>query len=631
MKIALAQLNPLIGDLAGNARKILLAAEKAAQQGADLVVTSELSLIGYPPKDLLLRPELIQANLQCLQWLAERSPTSLLVGFVEPNPQERGRHLRNSVALLYGGRVHAVRHKSLLPTYDVFDESRYFEPALRVDPIEFAGHRLGLSICEDLWNEPLPSGRLLYHRDPICDLVSAGASVILNCSASPFVVGKHRFRCKLFGRQARRFGVPILYCNQVGGQDELVFDGASCVFDAQGRLAAQARCFAEDLLLVDIAPPAVEVVSAGVSLFGDRKDAGKMQHPHDRQEACPTETDAISQDLGDMYDALVLGTRDYVTKCGFKEAVVGLSGGIDSALVATIAADALGPKNVWGVAMPSRYSSEHSVEDARKIAENLGIRFEIVPIADIHAAYEKSLAEVFLGQAPGLAEENVQSRARGAILMAISNKFGSLLLTTGNKSEIAVGYCTLYGDMCGGLAVISDVPKTVVYGLADCVNQRATAAGRTPPIPPGSMTKAPSAELKPDQTDQDSLPPYVLLDAVIERYVELERSTEEIIAELVQGQPFMSQSRPAVEEDAPPDTLPHRSALQMVDAAILTAVGGQGTSQLFTEEMIRGVIRKIDLSEYKRRQAAPGLKVTSRAFGFGRRMPIACCHRVQVP
>jgi NAD+ synthetase len=438
-----------------------------------------------------------------------------------------------------------------LPTYDVFDESRYFEPgptSERNQLVEIGDLPMGLSICEDLWNDERLIARRLYHQNPIEDLSVAGAQIMINASASPFVVGKHDFRLSLFGAQAKRFGRPLVYVNQVGGNDELVFDGNSCVFDASGNVIAQAKDFEEDLICVD-----VDDSSHGLKT---RVTGSIAKH---------------SVGVESIYGALVLGLRDYVRKCGFYSVVLGLSGGIDSALTAAIAVAALGKDKVTGVAMPSRFSSDHSVNDARALAQNLGIEFHIIPIKDVHDQYEKTLAGVFAGRAPDVTEENLQARVRGAILMAISNKFNHLLLTTGNKSEIAVGYCTLYGDMCGGLAVISDVPKTTVWEMSRWINQHENREI----IPKNSIEKVPSAELRPNQTDQDSLPPYDLLDGIINAYVEDEKSAGEIIA---------------MGFDAP------------------TAMR---------------VIKLIDRSEYKRRQMAPGIKVTSRAFGFGRRMPIA--------
>jgi len=541
VKVALAQANPTIGDIEGNTAGILRRIEQATAAGAELVIFPEQAVIGYPAKDLLLRREVIDANVAALQRIAAHTTQiAVLVGYAEPNEQPFGRPVFNTAALLSEGRVAARWRKWLLPTYDVFDEARYFEPAGPQAVFEHRGRRLGVTICEDMLSEPM-FGRPLYSGDPVGELADAGADLLINVSASPYWLDKQRWRGGVMAEHAQRHRLPIVYVNQVGGNDELLFDGASCVVDAEGRVAAQARAFEEDLLLVDL-----------------------DSLPAARREAIP-------EGPAGVHNALVMGLRDYLRKCGFRSAVIGLSGGIDSAVVAALAAEALGPEQVHGVAMPSRYSSEHSVADARALAENLGIGFSIVEIEPMHAAFEQALAACLSKGPPGVTEENIQARVRGVILMAFSNKLGSLLLTTGNKSEVAVGYCTLYGDMAGGLAVISDVPKTMVYEVARHINQR---AGRAL-IPQSTLTKPPSAELKPDQTDQDSLPEYDVLDAILERYEERLQSSDEIIA------------------------------------------AG------FDPAAVKDVIRKIQTSEYKRQQAAPGLKVTSRAFGFGRRMPIA--------
>ncbi len=555
MKLALIQTNPTIGDVPGNAARVLAGLKQAAAAGAQLAVFPEQTLIGYPAKDLLLRREVIDANLQALESVAAAAQdVTALVGFAERNPHARGRPLFNAAALVHQGRVLARWRKRLLPTYDVFDELRYFEPggpatspdaadgAVPVNAVvEFAGVRLGVTICEDMWSREEMLGQPRYDCDPVRDLVTGGAQAVVNISASPYFLGKHALRLELLAGHARAHGVPLVFVNQVGGNDELLFDGASCAVAADGRVIAQARAFEEDALLIDLAAP-----------------------DGTRREALPTGP-------AEVHDALVMGLRDYVRKCGFHTVVVGLSGGIDSALVAALAAAALGPESVHGVAMPSRFSSDHSLADARTLAANLGIAFSVIPIEPMHAAFEQSLTPHFAGRAVDITEENIQARVRGALLMALSNKLGSLLLTTGNKSELAVGYCTLYGDMCGGLAVISDVPKTLVYDVARHINAR---AGREL-IPPSSLTKPPSAELKPDQTDQDTLPPYDILDAILERY-----------------------------------------EVQLQTADEIVAAG-------FDRRTVADVLRKIQTSEYKRQQAAPGLKVTSRAFGFGRRMPIA--------
>lgn len=567
MRIALAQINPTVGDLQGNTEKILDYIARARKQDAQVVVFPELAILGYPPKDLLLKPSFIDDSLRAMELIAAGvHGIDAVVGYAERNPAPVGRPLHNAVAVLRDGKIVSRHLKTLLPTYDVFDESRYFEPGPlgagheSENLVKIAGATVGLSICEDLWNDEKLISRRLYHQNPIAQLHHAGAQIMFNSSASPFVAGKYAFRLELFASQVKQFGQPLVYVNQVGGNDELVFDGNSVAFDSAGNVIAQARGFEEDLLVVDIPlaaaneeSPAPPASSRGRS----RAEAGVGL--------------AAKGEVESIYHALVLGLRDYVRKCGFRSVVLGLSGGIDSALTAALAVEALGKDKVVGVAMPSRFSSGGSVADAEALAKNLGIEFHVIPIATVHDAYEKTLAPAFSGKPADVTEENLQARVRGALLMAFSNKFNHLLLTTGNKSEIAVGYCTLYGDMCGGLAVISDVPKTIVWELSRWVNQH---AGREL-IPRSSIEKVPSAELRPDQTDQDSLPPYDVLDAILHRYVEEEKGARQIIEE-------------------------------GFDAAT-----------------VHKVIKLIDRSEYKRRQAAPGLKVTSRAFGFGRRMPIA--------
>ena len=552
MRIALGQINPTVGAIDANADRMIDYASRAREAGCAAVAYPELALCGYPPKDLLLRGDFVERQMAALERIAgETSGIDVIVGYAEPNDRPIGRPLWNAAALLRGGEIVSRHFKTLLPTYDVFDESRYFEPGpndrrnnivqLCREPGGDGCLPTGVSICEDLWNDERLIPRRLYHENPIHDLHVAGAELMLNISASPFVVGKHAFRRELFAEQARKFGAPLLFVNQVGGNDELVFDGASCAFDANGECIAQATAFEEDLLIVDLNP-----------------DGG------------PGPTLHQIDDVESMRRALVLGTRDYLRKCGFKTAVIGLSGGIDSAVTAAIAVEALGKENVTGIAMPSRYSSDHSVSDARALADHLGIAMHTVPIGPMHDAYAASaLGDVI--EVTGLTEENLQARIRGATLMAYSNKTGALVLTTGNKSELAVGYCTLYGDMCGGLAVISDVPKTDVYRLARHYNE---TAGKEV-VPESTITKPPSAELAPDQKDSDSLPEYGVLDAILHRYVELEASPADIVAD---G---------------------------------------------FDRNVVAKVVKLTDRSEYKRRQAAPGLKVTSRAFGVGRRMPIA--------
>jgi NAD+ synthase (glutamine-hydrolysing) len=543
MKIALAQINPTVGDLRGNETRILAAYERGCREGADLVICPELSLTGYPPRDLLLRRRFVEENLEVLNRLsAKTGSTALMVGFVGENYDRPGRDATNSVAFLHEGKITATRSKTLLPTYDVFDEDRYFEPASLNLPLEWRGRKLGLTICEDIWNDEDFWSDRRYQRNPPMELAEAGAEILFNISASPWHLGKTRTRQDMLRSLAVKSGRPVVFCNQVGGNDELVFDGGSLVFSAAGELLAQGKAFEEDLVLVDLA------TAAPVAL-----------QTHDNIEL--------------VKRALVLGLRDYLHKCGFKAAVLGLSGGIDSAVTACLAVEALGRENVRGVSLPSQFSSQHSLDDARVLAQNLGIQYDVIQIQPAVDTLRSTLGGIFAGLPEDTTEENIQARLRGVILMALSNKFGSLLLTTGNKSEMGVGYCTLYGDMSGGLAVISDVPKTMVYRLARWLNREREI------IPDSSLTKPPSAELRPNQTDQDSLPPYEILDAILDLYVVHNRSAGEI------------------------------------------AQAG------FDEAVVKRVIRLIDGSEYKRRQAAPGLKVTSKAFGVGRRIPIAQRYR----
>lgn len=539
MKIALAQINTTVGDLDGNEKRILEYYARGVKAGADIVVFPELSTTGYPPRDLLLKKTFIAGNLASLQRLAAASGnTAMLVGFVGENSVRPGREITNELALLQNGRIVTTRVKTLLPTYDVFDEDRYFEPGQANAPVEFSGQLCGLTICEDIWNDADFWPQRRYRRDPVADLLSAGAQIIFNISASPWHVGKEKVRLEMLSTVARQSGKPVVFCNAVGGNDELIFDGNSLVFDGQGRVIARGKAFEEDFILVDTG------------------------------EAQPIELHPPS-DEENVYHALVLGIRDYFYKCGFKSAVLGLSGGIDSAVTACLAADALGADHVHGVSLPSQFSSQGSLDDARDLARNLGIRYDVAPIQPAFETVKQQLKPLFAGRPEDTAEENIQARLRAVILMGLSNKFGSLLLTTGNKSELAVGYCTLYGDMCGGLAVICDLPKTLVYRLARWINREREL------IPDASITKPPSAELRPDQTDQDSLPPYDVLDAILDLYVVDCRSVPEII------------------------------------------------QAGFDEATVRRVVRLIDANEYKRRQAAPGLRITTKAFGVGRRIPIA--------
>jgi len=543
VKVALAQIDTTVGDLAGNEAKIVAAYRRAIEAGAEIAVFPELTLTGYPPRDLLHRRRFIPDNLAVLERLAaESGEVGLLVGYVGQHTARPGREATNSVALLQRGRIVATRAKTLLPSYDVFDEDRYFEPAQGNPIVPFNGRKIGLTVCEDVWNDEDFWQDRRYRQNPARDLVAAGAEILFNVSASPWQLGKEGTRRRMLASLVGRLRVPFVYCNLVGGNDELIFDGASLVLDARGQLLAEGAMCREDFLVVetDTATP-IEPAPLG---------AEEM-----------------------LYRALVVGLRDYMHKCGFRSAVLGLSGGIDSALTAVLAVEALGRENVRGVALPSQYSSPGSLEDARLLAENLGIQYDVISIQPMFEAARAQLRPAFSGKAEDTTEENLQARLRGVTLMALSNKFGSLLLTTGNKSELAVGYCTLYGDMCGGLAVISDVPKTTVYRLAAWINRTHEI------IPRDTITKPPSAELRPDQTDQDSLPPYEVLDAILEAYV-------------VEG----------------------KARAEIVQAG-------------FDRATVERVARLIDLNEYKRRQAAPGLKVTSKAFGVGRRMPIAQRYR----
>jgi len=538
MKIALAQINPTVGDFAGNAQKIAETAARAKSMGGELAVFPELAIMGYPPRDLVEHAGFVGAGLKAVEELARRIELPSLVGFAAPNETGGGRPLHNSVALLKDGRIASVHHKSLLPTYDVFDEDRYFEPGGKPHTVELGGWKLGVTVCEDIWRS-VGALAFRYQGDPVAALAEQGAQALLNLSASPFTAGKISVRRGLLTRLAKEYRVPLVYVNQVGGNDELVFDGGSMVVNPRGEIVAQARQFVEDLLIVDLdALP--EPVGAPL----------------------PDETESI-------FKALVLGTRDYLRKCGFRGAVVGLSGGVDSAVTAAIAAEALGPENLLGVSMPSRYSSSHSIQDAETLARNLRIRFMKIPIEPAHAAFLEMLAPAFKGRETDTTEENIQARCRGVTLMALANKFGMITLATGNKSELASGYCTLYGDMCGGLAPISDVPKRMVYELARWINREREV------IPQNTLTKPPSAELKPNQLDQDTLPPYDELDKVLHAYIEEQKDLDAI-----------------------------------VESGVSRAVA-------------LDVIRRIEASEYKRRQAVPGIKITSKAFGYGRRVPIA--------
>jgi len=553
MKIAIAQINPTVGDLTGNTDRILSAAQQASDLGAHLLLTPELSLCGYPPRDLLMRPSFIEQMKLQLQTLAKSLPAGLtaLVGLAEQNLSAAAngqKPIFNSVALLQNGEIADIFHKRLLPTYDVFDEDRYFESGTEANSFMLTQQNrsihIGVTICEDLWNSESFWGKRHYPIDPIQELVAKGVDIVVNLSASPFVSGKQVLREKMIGHAAKQNGCPIVYVNQVGGNDDLIFDGQSLAVSRTGKLISRAKAFETDLQAVDFETETKALQAGDIA-------------------ATPAAADA------EIWQALVLGVKDYARKCGFKQVVIGLSGGIDSAIVSAIAAQALGAKNVLGVLMPSPYSSDHSISDAKQLADNLGIQTKTIPIGTLMTGYDSTLSDLFSETDSDVTEENLQSRIRGNLLMAVSNKFGHLLLTTGNKSEMAVGYCTLYGDMNGGLAVIADVPKTRVYSLCHWLNRDKEI------IPNNIITKPPSAELKPGQVDQDSLPDYEVLDDILERLVQKQQSANEAIA--------------------------------------------AGHSA----EVVQRVVRLLTRAEFKRRQAAPVLKVTDRAFGMGWRMPIA--------
>lgn len=540
MKVGITQINGVIGDFPGNAKRLLQGYRECLEQGAELVITPELSLAGYPPRDLVFKSQFVPKCLQALDYLAgEVKEVPLLVGYVDHNDSGRpGKPFRNAAAFLHRGEIVAKVWKTLLPTYDVFDERRYFEPGEKCEPVVWNGLRLGITICEDIWTEEYLH-RPLYDRDPVQELCAQGIDLLLNLSASPFHLGKPEIRREMMAEVAKEAAVPVIYANAIGGQDQLLFDGHSLVATADGRVAVQLPGFSEACQMVDL----------------DALPAGEAPLPQ------PVAA-------GQLFDALVLGLRDYVKKCGFRSVCLGLSGGIDSALTAVLAAEALGAENVHGVTMPSPFSSGGSVDDSITLAETLGIDCDTVPIADTFSSVKAAMAPLFAGTKEDVTEENMQARIRGLYLMSLSNKFGHLLLTTGNKSELAVGYCTIYGDMCGGLAVISDLPKTRVYELSRWINRHREI------IPWNTIDKPPSAELRHDQKDQDTLPPYDVLDGILELYVERHLSADEIVA------------------------------------------------HGYEENLVRWVQRRVDLNEWKRQQAAPGLRVTSKAFGMGRRMPI---------
>lgn len=540
MKIALAQLNPVIGDFRGNVHKIAKACEEAARHGAQLVILPEMAVSGYPPRDLLTIPKFVDENQRALDWLVStvREP-AVLTGHFTRAASGSGKNLANAATLFRDGKILAAAWKILLPSYDVFDELRYFTPGDKPVVCALDGVRIGLTICEDIWNIPDFQDASAYARNPVSEITALGADLIVNISASPFRLNRPALRIRLGRQIVKSSGVPFILVNQVGGNDDILFDGHSFAISPTGELAVMANGFEEDLAIVDTS-----------TWKGDIR---------------PTATCEAEE----LESALVAGVRDYLGKCGFAKAVIGLSGGIDSSVVAAIAVKALGPQNVTGISMPSQYTADASVEDAKRLAENLGINFHIIPIQPLFGEYGRSLRELFAGLPEDVTEENIQARIRGGVLMAASNKFGSMLLSTGNKSELAVGYCTLYGDMAGGLSVISDVFKTRVYELARWINREKET------IPNRSITRPPSAELRPDQTDQDSLPPYDALDEILERYVELREDPESIICKRLPG------------------------------------------------DVVTDVIRRVDANEYKRSQAAMGLKVTDKAFGSGRRMPVA--------
>ncbi len=544
MKIALGQINTTVGDLAGNVDRMVDSARRAAELGADLIAFPELSITGYPPRDLVEKPSFVERSECELLRLARETaglPLALICGYVGKSPHGAGKRVTNSAAILQRGAVVFRQTKILLPTYDVFDEGRYFLPGDAPRLITLAGSNVALTICEDAWNDKQYWERRLYQRDPVEELAQAGAHILISINASPYHMGKRALRREIFAAAARHHNLPVVYVNQVGGNDSLVFDGSSFAMDAAGSVTASAASFAEDLVLWDT-------------------ETGEGDFHGSLDDECEA-----------VYEALVLGTRDYIRKCGFRRVLIGLSGGIDSSLTAAIAADAVGAENVTGVSMPGPFSSEGSVADARALARNLGIRFESAPISAEYEAFLRVLDPIFEGAARDVTEENLQARLRGVTLMACSNKWNALVLTTGNKSELAVGYCTLYGDMCGGLAVISDVPKTLVYSLSRVVNHRRPGA-----IPESVFEKPPSAELRPDQKDTDSLPEYDVLDRILRAYIE---------------------------ENQTPRSIAEESGLEL--------------------DLVRGIVGKVDRNEYKRQQAAPGLKVTSKAFGIGRRIPIA--------
>lgn len=541
MKLALGQINTTVGDFSGNAQKIIDYSHQALSAGAGLIVFPEMTVCGYPARDWVEKPAFVAKNREMVERIAsETQGIAVICGLVTPANSKTGKTVMNSAAFLRNGKIEFLQSKMLLPTYDVFDEMRNFAPAAEQTLLQFCGRQIALTICEDAWNDKQFWNRQLYQEDPVERLMRAGGNFVLNISASPFWVGKRELRCRMLQAIARAYQAPVAMCNQVGGNDQLIFDGSSLVIGPDGAVMAQGKSFEEDLIFFDPSTSSGEI--------------------HEQ----------VAGEEASAYAALVLGVRDYVRKCGFQRVIIGLSGGIDSALTAAIAVDALGKENVVGVGMPSPYSSEGSVEDSRKLAANLGIRFEVLPISNIFDSYRTALKPVFTGRTEDVTEENIQSRIRGNLLMALSNKFCALVLSTGNKSELAVGYCTLYGDMAGGLDVLADVPKTMVYRLSHYVNSR------RPTIPKSTMEKPPSAELRPDQKDTDSLPPYEVLDAVLEDYIEDNKSADQIA---------------------------EKHSLDI--------------------KFVQKIVTMVERNEFKRQQAAPTLKISEKAFGVGRRFPIA--------
>ncbi len=547
MRITIAQLNPTVGDIKGNIKKARQAITISKTKNPDLIVFPELYLTGYPPRDLLdskwFLEQVNQAEKKLIQISRKNPGMGILIGTVLPANNKKGKKLHNAAVLFYKGKIISKTYKTLLPSYDVFDETRYFQHGKEIKPVKFKGNKIGITICEDAWNIHTPLLKERYHIDPVKLLAAKGIDLLINISASPFHIGKESLRRKLFTNHAKKYKIPVVFVNQIGGNDELVFDGRSMFFDKRGNLNTILPSFEEKIKTVDTAS------NESINYTPQKK-------------------------IESLYNALVLGLKDYTHKCGFKKVILGLSGGIDSAVTCCIAKDALGKENVIGITMPSRYSSMGSIEDSKKLSKTLGIKFETIPIKNLFSTYLRSLKKQFAGRKSNIAEENIQARIRGNILMALSNKFGYMVLSTGNKSEAAVGYCTLYGDMSGGLSVLSDVPKTLVYKLADYINKDKII------IPEKTITKVPSAELRPNQKDQDTLPPYEILDKIIELYIDRHLSIKEI------------------------------------------------SSKRIPLKTVKWVVNAINKSEYKRRQSAPGLKVTSKAFGTGRRMPIAAKYSV---